>query len=102
MNAMANLNLQKPELAEKSVREAIKLDTGNRVPRNGYMLGLILAQKQDFENAMPLLKTYLLGLENAAKFDSNFTASKEADIVKRQLAEVEKYATAKSGAPPQN
>ncbi len=101
LNAMANLNLQKPALAEKSVREAIKLDVENKVPRNGYMLGLILAQKQDYENSVILLKTYLQGLEASAKFDGNFTAGKEMETVKKQIAEVEKYVSAKSGAAPQ-
>jgi tetratricopeptide (TPR) repeat protein len=102
LNAMANLNLQKPALAEKSVREAIKLDVDNRVPRNGYMLGLILAQKQDYENSVVLLRTYLQGLEASAKFDGNFTAGKEMETVKKQIAEVEKFVSAKSGAAPQN
>ena len=48
--------LGKLDVAEKSAREAIRLDSAHRNPRTSYVLGLILAQKQDFKESAALLK----------------------------------------------
>jgi TolA-binding protein len=50
-NALANLRLNKLDAAEKSAREAVKLDTGHKEPREVYLLGIILANKQQFKEA---------------------------------------------------
>ena len=85
LNAMANLRLNNLDPAEKSAREAIRLDSAHRNPRTSYVLGLILAQKQDFKQSAELLKTYLNALPNAA----------DAEVVRKQLREIEKSAHAR-------
>ena len=80
LNAMANLHLGKLDVAEKSAREAIRLDSAHRNPRTSYVFGLILAQKQHFDQSAPLLKTYLNAMPNAP----------DAEIVRKQLREIER------------
>jgi protein O-mannosyl-transferase len=79
LNAMANLRLNHLDQAEKSAREAIRLDSGHRNPRAGYVLGLILAEKQDFKQSAELLNSYLNAMPNAP----------DAEVVRKQLREVE-------------
>jgi len=85
-NGLANLQLDHLDVAEKSMREAIKLDAARRNPRSGYILGVILAQRQDFAASADLLREYLKVVP----------AGKEADLVRKQLADVEKFAQAKT------
>ena len=85
LNAMANLHLNRLDPAEKSAREAIRLDSARRNPRTSYVLGLILAQKQDFKQSADLLKTYLKALPDAP----------DAEIVRKQLREIEKSSQAR-------
>ncbi len=88
INSVANLNLQKLDDAEKSVREGMKLDANNRIPKMKHVLGIILAQKQDYNGAMENMKGYLATVP---------ADGQEAAMVKKQLAEVEKFAGAKAG-----
>jgi tetratricopeptide (TPR) repeat protein len=83
-SALANLNLNDLDAAEKSGREAVKLDLGAN-PRAGYVLGIILARKQNLTEASDLLRAYLKAAPNSI----------DADMVKRQLAELEKYTASK-------
>ncbi len=59
LNAMANLHLGNLDQAEKSAREAIRLDSARRNPRTSYVLGLVLAEKRQFKQAAELLNAYL-------------------------------------------
>ena len=88
LNAMANLRLGHLDAAEKSAREAIRLDSAHRNPRTGYVLGLVLAQKQEYRQAVDLLNAYLNALPNAP----------DAEIVRKQLGDIEN--AAKTGARP--
>lgn len=83
-NSIANLNLNELDAAEKSAREAARTDLAAN-PRAGYVLGVILARKQNFSEALGLLQAYLKAAPN----------SPDADMVKRQLAELEKHVPAK-------
>jgi tetratricopeptide (TPR) repeat protein len=83
-NSLANYQLHRFEPAEKSAIEAQKLDTDNRYPQIQHLLGLILAEKRDFKGAAEKLKAYLKLAPN----------TKEADLVRKQLSEVEKLAQA--------
>jgi tetratricopeptide (TPR) repeat protein len=83
-SAIANLNLNDLDAAEKSAREAVKLDLAGN-PRAGYVLGVILARKQNFAEASDLLRAYLKAVPK----------STDADMVKRQLGELEKYVGSK-------
>jgi len=82
LNAMANLRLGHLDAAEKSAREAIRLDSAHRNPRTGYVLGLVLAQKQEYRQAVDLLNAYLNALPNAP----------DAEIVRKQLGDIENAA----------
>jgi tetratricopeptide (TPR) repeat protein len=79
-NAVANLNLQNLDAAEKSAREGIKQDELHRLPKLEHVLGVVLAQKNDLNGASEHMKAYL-------KFSPN---AKDADFVRNQLAELEK------------
>lgn len=78
-NAIANFNLNKMELAEKSARSAMDRSDGGRFPRAHHLLGAILARQGDFSSAAEQFRTYLKLSPNAA----------EADQLKRQLTEWE-------------
>jgi len=80
-NAIANLNVNELDAAEKSAREAVKLDLAGS-PRSGYVLGVILARKQNFTESAQLLRAYLQAVPN----------SPDTDAVKQQLAVLEKLA----------
>jgi len=81
-DAVAHLNLKHLDEAEKSAREALKLDPLNRYPSISHVLGVILANKGEYETAAGFLKTYL----------KLAPAARDAALVKQQLADVEKVA----------
>jgi tetratricopeptide (TPR) repeat protein len=85
LNAMANLHLGNLDQAEKSAREAIRLDSARRNPRTSYVLGLVLAEKRQFKQSAELLNAYLNALPDAP----------DAEIVRKQLREIEKSAQAR-------
>ncbi len=79
-NALANLNLRHLDTAEKSAREAQKLDTRKTFVKLDQLLGVILMEKQDYTGAARQMRAYL---------DANPQA-KDAGQVRAQLAELEK------------
>jgi TolA-binding protein len=83
-SALANLNLNDVDAAEKSAREAVRLGLAAN-PRAGYVLGVILARKQAYSEAADLLRAYLKAVPNSV----------EVDMVKQQLAALEKMVAAK-------
>jgi tetratricopeptide (TPR) repeat protein len=83
-NAVANSQLGKLDIAEKSAREAVQLGATQN-PKVHYILGVILAKKQDFKGAAESLKTYL-------KSD----AVTDRDKVAKLLADCEKQVQAKA------
>jgi tetratricopeptide (TPR) repeat protein len=58
-NAVANLRLDRLDVAEKSAREAVKLDTAHQDAKSYYALGFILARERNYSEAAENLKTYL-------------------------------------------
>jgi tetratricopeptide (TPR) repeat protein len=78
-HAVASLNLRQLDDAEKSAREGLKLDTRRQMPKLTHVLGVVLAQKEDFSGAAEQMKAYLKLVPNAG----------DADFVRKQLAEVE-------------
>lgn len=64
-DAVANYNLKKYDAAEKSARAAVKLDPRHANPRSDYLLGLVLAEKQNYPAAVEELTTYLKLAPNA-------------------------------------
>jgi tetratricopeptide (TPR) repeat protein len=89
-NAMANARLNKIDLAEKSAREAVKLDTKGENPRANYVLGVILANKGDFAGAADCLRAYLKAAPN----------DPDTERIRQQLAQIEQSAQAAQTKPP--
>lgn len=78
--AVAHYNLKEYDAAEKSAREAVKLDPKHANPRADYLLGLILAEKQDYAGAVAELNQYIQLAPGAPDLAQ----------VKEQLAQIEK------------
>jgi tetratricopeptide (TPR) repeat protein len=79
-SAVAHYNLQKIDVAEEHAREAAKMDEKHRNPRINHLLGVILAQRQDYKGAAENMRIYLKANPDAP----------DAAMVRNQLAEVEK------------
>jgi len=79
-NALANLNLRHLDQAEKSAREAQKLDTRKTFVKLDQLLAAILVEKQDYPGAARQMRAYL---------EANPQA-KDASQVRAQLAELDK------------
>jgi tetratricopeptide (TPR) repeat protein len=79
-DAVANYNLKKYDAAEKSARAAVKLDPRRANPRSFYLLGLVLAEKNNYADAAAELTTYIKLAPNAPDLVQ----------VKSQLGEYEK------------
>ncbi len=75
--AVANYNLRDNEQAEKLCRAGIEADQLHSVPKMAHLLGMLLADKQDYKGASEQLTSYL-------KFAPK---SADADAVKKQLAD---------------
>jgi tetratricopeptide (TPR) repeat protein len=58
-DAVADYNLKNYEGAEKSVREALKLDPQHKNPQADYLLGLVLAARKDYAGAVEQLRVYV-------------------------------------------
>jgi tetratricopeptide (TPR) repeat protein len=59
LNALAYYNLNKLDLAEKSVRQGLRMDLENRIPSLNIVLADILAKKKDIAGSIAALKMYL-------------------------------------------
>lgn len=81
-NALANYFLQSYEKAEKSARSGLALDPQHRIPRIEYVLGMILAQKHDYNGALEHVRNYLAYSPKAS----------DLETVNRQIAELERLA----------
>ena len=82
-NSAAHFNLQVYDKAEKSVRQGLNIDVQHRYPKLEYLLGLILAQKRDYQGAVVHLRNYLRLSPNAA----------DVQTAQKQVAELEKFTT---------
>jgi Flp pilus assembly protein TadD len=89
-DAVAHLNLRHLDQAEKSAREGLRLDPKHFIPSMNHVLGVILANKGEYDEAAGFMKTYLKLAPNA----------RDVAQVKKQLAEVEKVAQAQSPSAP--
>lgn len=79
-DAVAHYNLKNYDAAEKSAREAVKLDPKHANPRASYLLGLVLAEKRDYKGAAAELTAYIQEAPTAPDLAQ----------VKDQLAQLEK------------
>jgi tetratricopeptide (TPR) repeat protein len=81
-NGVAGLQLQQYDAAEKSLREAVRLDPEHKNPRAQYVLGLVLAQKHDYAAAAESIRAFLAASPSES----------DADFIRKQLAQIEKAA----------
>ncbi|MGA3099065.1 MAG: tetratricopeptide repeat protein [Bryobacteraceae bacterium] len=86
-NAVANYNLRHPEAAERSIREAIRLDPGHQYPESLRLLGEMLFQRGDYAGAAEQFRACL----RFAK------PGPEMDAVLARLSEMEKRPEARDG-----
>ncbi len=86
LNAVANLNLHHLDAAEKSVREAIKLDPQMQNPKEAQVLSVILREKGDVAGAAEQMRTYIKLAPNAP----------DIAVAKSDLVEMEKKSVAEA------
>lgn len=91
-NSLANYYLQKFDAAEKSARDGISHDAVHRYPKMNQVLGVLLAQKQDYTGAVQQLRDYL-----------RYAGPNATDVetVKKQLAELEKATEPETAKKPE-
>jgi tetratricopeptide (TPR) repeat protein len=95
-DAVAHFNLGNYEAAEKSAREAVRLDSKHLNPRADYLLGLLLAEKKDYAGAATKIASYLQLAPNAP----------DSARAREQLAQIRKLigeaSQAQAGPPAAN
>jgi tetratricopeptide (TPR) repeat protein len=84
-SAFANFYLNRLDSAERSAREAVKLDADRSIPRARYVLGAVLIEKRDYAGAAEQLRAYVEIAEPGP----------DVERAKQMLAQLE----AKLGAP---
>ena len=77
-SAVAHYNLNQINVARDHARQAATLDPQHRIPRAHHLLGVILAQAKEYNEAAEELRLYLKLAPNAP----------EADAIKLMLAEI--------------
>lgn len=84
-NSVANYNLKNVDAAEKSARQAERLDTRHLYPQIYYLLGNILAIHHDYPGAAENLRTFL---KLAPDSEDAVTARKQLEQAERISASV--------------
>jgi tetratricopeptide (TPR) repeat protein len=64
-NSAAKYNLQEVDAAEKSIKEAERLDTRHQYPQVAHLFGIILQHKKDYPGALAHYHAYLQMAPNA-------------------------------------
>jgi tetratricopeptide (TPR) repeat protein len=90
-NALANYYLHNFEAADKSTRQGLRLDQDHQIPKLEYLLGLILIQRHQYQEASEHLQQYL----------HLATKSSDVDDARARLAEIARLSTAESDPGPQ-
>ncbi|HEX3819852.1 MAG TPA: hypothetical protein VHW45_05955 [Candidatus Sulfotelmatobacter sp.] len=83
-NALGNYKLNKKDVAEASAVKALSMDPLHKQPNTEQLLAVILADKHDFAGALAHLRNCLTYLPSGPN----------ADIVKQQVAQLEKMVPA--------
>jgi tetratricopeptide (TPR) repeat protein len=91
VSGVANLNLNRLDVAEEHAREAAKMDKEHRNPRINHLLAIILQNKQDYAGAAASMRDYLRFAPQAP----------DADAIRQQLAELEKQLGTATGTAAQ-
>lgn len=89
-NAVANYNMHKFDLSDRSIRQAVRLDTQHRFPDIPRLSGLLLLQHKDYPAAAEQFRNYLKMSPDAP----------EAATVRAQLREIERVTTESAASPP--
>jgi tetratricopeptide (TPR) repeat protein len=84
-NSIGQFNVKNLAAAERSAREALRLDTAHAFPDANRILGVILARRGDLDGAAEYLKIYL----------KSAPSGPTAQLAREQLASVEQLAKAK-------
>jgi tetratricopeptide (TPR) repeat protein len=79
-NSVANFYLQNFDKAQKSAESGLNIDPKHQVPKLDYVLGLVLAQKHDYPNALAHVRNYIRLVPNAP----------DIQVAQQQLSELEK------------
>lgn len=87
INAVANANLNRVDVAEAAARDGLRIDKERRVPRLNYVLGLLLIDKHQYAESTKYLRAYLELAPNAH----------DAAAVREQVAKLDRQA---QGGPP--
>jgi len=85
LNAMANYQLGKPDVAEASALKSLALDPRHTVLNTEQLLAVILARKGDFAGALDHLRSSL----------KYVPPGPNADLLKQQIAQLERRVAAK-------
>jgi len=83
-NAAAKYNMQEVDAAEKSIKEADRLDTRHQYPEVAHLYGAVLQYKKDYAGAVLQYRAYLKMAPNA----------EDAPTVRKQLETLDKLTTA--------
>ena len=83
-NSVANYELKKVEMAEKSALQGVRIDVRERIPELQYLLGAILALKHDYRGAAEHIRHYLRLVPRA----------QDAAVAEKQLQNLEKLSGA--------
>ena len=85
LNALANYQAGKPDIAEASAKKSLALDPRHTVLNTEQLLAVILARKGDFKGALSHLRSSL----------SYVPPGPGADLLKQQIAQLEKRVAGK-------
>ncbi len=85
-NAMGNYYLHNFAEAERSARQGMKVDDQHKVPRLEYLLGVVLIQKHNYEEAANHIQNYLKVATQPA----------EVEDAQKQLAEITRLSASAS------
>jgi tetratricopeptide (TPR) repeat protein len=87
-NSLGNYFLLSYDQAEKAARQGLAVDVQHQVPRLEYLLGIILIQKHNYQEAMEHMKSYVRLAPKAT----------DLDLAQKQIAELGRL-TAPTTAP---
>jgi tetratricopeptide (TPR) repeat protein len=85
-NSVGNYFLQNLNVAEKSARQGIRTDEQHAIPKLEYVLGMILMEKRNYQEAALHMQQYLLLVHTPT----------DVDEAQKQLAEITRLSTTAS------
>lgn len=88
-NAVAKFNLKKLDEAEESARHLIQMDPQHKFAKAEHVLGLILAQKQDYAKAATHIRNFI----------SFAPVGTDLELAKKQLGQLEEAVAAQTRQP---